>query len=233
MAKGQHEATRRMLAQFRQQHETETRRRRRAAAERLLEWSTSTVSGWSRRQWTEAKAFLEELHRLAWEETHFLPPDRIGPRPAVSRIRIRAVHADVQRALAAIAPMDSNDRWERRSWRPPVRRVIPLLISEHGRLSQVWQAEWPDTVWVSIMGLLDRFGREVRRCPVCAERRLFLKHRRQAYCSRACSQRARAARWYATHRDVALERRHEAYVRKVLKGRKGRVVRRRRPRSAD
>ena len=35
------------------------------------------------------------------------------------------------------------------------------------------------------------------------------------YCSLSCSQRARSAKWYAAHRDEALDRKHEAYKRKV------------------
>jgi hypothetical protein len=70
----------------------------------------------------------------------------------------------------------------------------------HKSLFQVVEATWPDTIWIVTMSLLEEFGTRLRRCPTCEVRRLFLKTRRQMYCSPACSQRARSARWYNQHR---------------------------------
>jgi hypothetical protein len=149
-------------------------------------------------------------------------------RLSSSRVLRVWVHAEVRCALSEVFPMAPTDRWQRRKWKPPVRMCLPVLMSQHGYVGQVWQAGWPDTIWVSVMRLLEQFGRDIRRCGVCAETRLFLKRKRQQYCSPACSQRVRSARWYQQHRAEALERRHQMYKRRVLKGRKGIVARRRR-----
>jgi hypothetical protein len=103
-------------------------------------------------------------------------------------------------------------------------RLAVVRVGWH--ITQRALASWPDTVWVSIMSLLEEFGSRMGRCDGCPERRLFVKSKRQAYCSTQCSQRVRSERWYRKHRKVALDRRHERYKRQVLQGRRGTVVRR-------
>ena len=203
---------------FRQDHRAKVVRRRRVAVEQLLVFAASAPRAFDEREQTQAEDFLKELHALAWEEIRVLPPDRIEPVPRVSRSRVRTVHAEVRRASVEIFPTNPSDQWQMRSWRPPMHARVPMLVSEHGRVGQMLEAGWPDTVWVSIMSLLEEFGREIRRCGVCAERRLFLKRRRQEYCSRQCSQRARSARWYTAHRPEAQRRRRTAYQKQVKTG---------------
>ncbi len=179
-----------------------------------------------------AAALLESLHRRAWfNDSRVIPRNRRERRPHASATFVQQVHRELQRALRALFPVDDHRHWERRVWRPPLRgQHRQLVMHYHRRVMSMTEAGWPDTVWMTLMSWFEEYGSRIRHCAVCAERRLFIKERRQQYCSKRCSQRARSARWYRRHHEEALERRHERYVRQVLKGRRGRVGRRpRRP----
>ena len=179
------------------------------------------------REWTRATIRLQELHRDAWLHVErVIPPNRLLPMPEVSPVRLRAVHRELRRGLDVLFPVDDRPFWERRTWHTPIRSVRPALTRQHRRVGQVLEAHWPDTVWLTILSLMDAFGSKIRRCPMCPAHALFVKTKRQAYCSRQCSQRARSARWYQAHRALALQRRRAVYERHVLQGRKGRVARR-------
>jgi hypothetical protein len=204
---------------------------RHGAVRQLLELADSDPSQFSEREWKRAETFLQQLHGRAWvDKGSAVPPNRVVPWPKVSRGRIREVHAELRTGLATLFPVDPTLRWERHFWYPPIKSQRPGVVSEHRRVCQVSEASWPDTIWVTVLSLLDEFGDTIQRCPVCSSRRLFVKTKRQAYCSRQCSQCVRSARWYQRHRASALEQRRQAYVRQVLKGRRGVVARR--PRKA-
>jgi hypothetical protein len=202
---------------------------RAAALEDLLAFATRDLRAASPREQRAAANLVESWHRRALLEGAGVrpPDDRPRPQPTATMALVRRVHTELRRALLTLFPVHNDQRWERRLWRPPLRNAHGLGLERyHRRLTRVVEARWPDTIWIAVMGLLEEFGAQLVRCPSCAEHRLFLKRKRQAYCSRACSQRARSARWYESHQAEALERRHEAYKRRVLKGRKGVVVRR-------
>lgn len=215
---------------FRQRERIETAHQRRRAIEDLIAFVANAPPRVGTRQWQRAAEFIQGLHGRAWlDEARVVPPDRIDPWPQVSPARVRQVHAELRRGLLLLFPIDDVRHWERRLWRPPFRaNHHPALLHYHHRVARISEASWPDTLWIAVMGLLEEFGRQIRRCPTCTERRLFLKRKRQHYCSQACSQRVRSARWYQQHRQDARERRHQMYKRQVLKGRKGIVSRRRR-----
>ena len=212
---------------FRQEQQREKARTRPLVLQEVLGFAARDPRHFDAREWREAMTLFRRLHARAWlDEAHVVPPDLIGPTPQVSRIRIRAVHRELRRGLSALFPADDARFWERRTWHPPIQAHRPALFRQHRRVSQVIQASWPDTVWITVMSLLETFGTGIRRCAICPEHRLFVKRKRQEYCSPRCSQRARSARWYRRHRALARRRQRAAYERQVLKGRKGKIARR-------
>ncbi len=217
---------------FRRTNRAETRRVRRAAIDQLLQLAASAPNHFGARDWADAAKFLRRLHAQAWlNETRVVPPDRIVPEPQVTRRRIGRFHAELCRGLQQLFPMEGSPVWERRYWKLRATAYPMAVPRQHGRVWRTSVATWPDTIWVTTLGLLEEFGSGIFRCAMCPERRLFVKSKRQVYCSRRCSQRKRSARWYQHHRVIARERRRQVYVRRVLGGRKGVVARR--PRKTD
>jgi hypothetical protein len=215
----------RAFQQFRQDQAQERTRSRPRLLLAILRFAASDPRAFTVRDWAAAATLVQQLHARAWlDEARVVPPDHLVPTPAVTRVRIRAVHRELRRGLSALFPADDPRFWERRRWQPPVRAQRPAVLRQHRRVSQVLEATWPDTVWITVMSLLDSLGSAIRRCPVCAEHRLFVKSKRQEYCSPQCSQRARSARWYRRHRALAQERRRAAYERRALQGRKGTIA---------
>ena len=58
--------------------------------------------------------------------------------------------------------------------------------------------EWQDAFWLSTAGLLAQFGSAVRRCPTCAT--IFVRNRKQEYCSIRCERKKRNAKYYRSLR---------------------------------
>ena len=54
--------------------------------------------------------------------------------------------------------------------------------------------DWRDAFWISTAGLLEQFGSEVRLCPMCAT--VFVKNRKQVYCSKRCERKKRNEKYY-------------------------------------
>jgi hypothetical protein len=95
----------------------------------------------------------------------------------------------------------------------------------------VYGAEWPDRFWLCVVALLERFGHRLYRCQQEGCGRLFLKTKRQTYCSAACSQRERSRKWYRRNREVARARRQNGYAQAMKKRTHQNVRIARRPRS--
>ena len=70
---------------------------------------------------------------------------------------------------------------------------------------------WPTPFWFATATLIQKTGHLLRRCR-CG--RVFLRTRRQEYCTTACSQRARSKKFYNANRDELLERRHDQYAKR-------------------
>jgi hypothetical protein len=199
---------------------------RQAAMGELLRWANEEPPQPGSREMRKVAKFITDLHAHAWrDEKRVLPPNRIVPGPTVSDAEIRRWHRELRRACDILFPIPPAPRWERRQWQPPIRAQRLALLQYHRRFAQITVATWPDTVWVTVLSLLEEFGPRVHRCPVCQT--LFLKHKRQMYCSATCAQRARSSRWYARHGDLARKRRRDAYSRAMLKGRRGFIGKRR------
>ena len=189
---------------FRARERAELPAKRRKMTTDLLNLAQRDPHAFDERDWRHAADLFAQLDRHAWlYERGIVPPNRVVRPAAISRHKVLRLHAELNRGLSLLYPLDDRAYWERRAWQPPVRAHRPTLVRQHRRLASSIEATWPDTVWLVVMSLLTEFGRQITRCPSCDERRLFLKTRRQAYCSAACSQRVRSARWYDKHRRAS------------------------------
>ena len=84
-----------------------------------------------------------------------------------------------------------------------------------GAISRAYTAQWPYIFWLAISDILVESGHSLWRCINCE--RLFIKRKRQAYCSPQCSQKVRSDRWYKRYKLKAQENRREGYKRKKRK----------------
>lgn len=215
----------------RQQRRAKARLRPRLLVD-VLRFAASDPAQFSAREWTRAATLLHHLHARAWlDEARVVPPDRLVRVPEASHLNIERFHRELRKGLTALFPADDTRVWERRTWQPPAHAHRSVLFRQQRRVWQALHASWPDTLWISVMSLLDAFGSQIRRCAICPEHRWFVKTTRQEYCSPQCSQRARSARWYRRHREEARQRQRALYERRVLKGRIGKVARRPRTRA--
>lgn len=77
-----------------------------------------------------------------------------------------------------------------------------------GAISRGYSAQWPYIFWLAVGEILVEGGHRLWRCINCE--RLFIKRKRQAYCSPQCSQTMRSARWYKGHKIEARRKQREA-----------------------
>ncbi len=141
--------------------------------------------------------------------------------PKLTREKIRQLQAQLRRVLGALRPVD--DQFSRVRIRYPsipgvIKRVHLMndLSDESGRgIKRVYGADWRHLRWLAIATLLEEFGAQIARCEAPGCTQLFLRNRRQEYCSRSCSQKVRSSKWYEAHREMAQERRRQSYRREV------------------
>lgn len=109
----------------------------------------------------------------------------------------------------------------------PIGLLLPIP-SSHGFVLHVRPlvSDWTSSFWLTVVYLLEAYGTLLRKCEECS--RIFLKTRRQEYCSKQCSQRVRARRWYEAHREKAKEKRRQTYEDEVkrIAGKNVKVARR-------
>ena len=170
------------------------------------------------------------------------------PRPRrLTRAQVCDIHTRLRQACDALFPVDEGHADAatvfipvniqhvglRRSRVGMAQQKARAKRSEAGKISRVYGAAWPDWLWLAIAAALEEFGPRIMRCtaPDCS--RLFLRNRRQAYCSTACSQRVRSKLWYDTHRAEAQKRRRESYEHDVQKKSPTLRVSKYRPRRRD
>ena len=77
-----------------------------------------------------------------------------------------------------------------------------------GAIGKFYTAQWPHIFWLAVSEILVEGGHRLWRCINCE--RLFIKRKRQAYCSPQCSQKVRSERWYRGHMDEARGKQREA-----------------------
>ena len=90
-----------------------------------------------------------------------------------------------------------------------------VLLVRGRQVERTALSEWPNTFWIAVLAILETGGHRLARClrPECCP--VFVRMRRQQYCSPRCSQIMRSRRWYAAHRPEAQRRRREAYQAQV------------------
>src|SRR5262249_15964526 len=139
---------------------------------------------------------LDDLHpeevRALGYELRALIPRNWGYTSDMSAVRedvIRAIHRHIK---AGVFSLLTKSRW-----RSPVTSQIVLRRDDQDdhptyRIGFSWKGTESDAILGGIMDLLVEVGDKLRACPRCHEP--FVKNRRQAYCSVACSQKTRDRR---------------------------------------
>jgi len=94
------------------------------------------------------------------------------------------------------------------------------------RLSPI-TAEPISIFWLGVGYFLETYGTSIRMCEECSK--IFLRSRRQEYCSKQCSQRVRTRRWYEIHKEEAKDKRRQTYEQEMKKKHPKAVVQRRKP----
>jgi hypothetical protein len=89
------------------------------------------------------------------------------------------------------------------------RLVAGTVVRAHIHRSYV--VGWPDLFWFAFAEYMETFSTDLRRCTECQT--LYVKQKRQEYCSKTCSQRVRTRRWKEKDPLHASDMRHRAYVR--------------------
>ena len=164
---------------------------------------------------------LERLHtvgvttRLAGAASADLgvAPAVPDPRPGQRRLHDRAIGA-LQRQLHDLfeSLLGDADALVHPYYRltPQVACVYLTRVGDGQVASITVGSEAPDRFWWNVLALLQRHGSRIRRCQArtgsrrCG--RLFVRTRRQTFCSPTCAQRERARRRYDLQR-AATERR--------------------------
>lgn len=89
--------------------------------------------------------------------------------------------------------------------RPEVHVVLQIAVSQDGLVSrQVETDDLRDAVRYVMVLELAKFGHRVRRCANAKCQRMFVRERRQRFCSVACRNQATFRRWYRRHHIVML-----------------------------
>jgi hypothetical protein len=99
------------------------------------------------------------LHRGTWLDGR---PDGSAGRPdraipPLFRCEIACVVQEVSAACDQLFWIDPRDRCQRPTWEPPMRARRWIAITQQRRVWAASQATWPDTVWVSIVSLFEKF----------------------------------------------------------------------------
>lgn len=97
-----------------------------------------------------------------------------------------------------------------------------------GKAGLVVFGDWPAPFWFSVAQVIQNTAHLVRRCPAANCGAVFVRNRRQEHCSPTCNNRERQRRSYQAHRNERIDRRHEAYKRRIHKRQPRARVRRRR-----
>jgi hypothetical protein len=97
-----------------------------------------------------------------------------------------------------------------------------------GAITYLGQQDDENRFFAAVFQVLAELGPRFRVCDAPRCGRFFAQVRRQQYCSPACAQRVRSARFHAKHAEQISDRKHRAYAkrRRAKLGRRVRVARR-------
>jgi hypothetical protein len=173
---------------------------------------------------SEREAVAKEVRAFAAFRVHGVVTETESVLPAPADLTVRAVIA-LQSELGSML----NTLWPPNPAIPsvafrlkaPSTGMFVARTTGTDQVQAVTTAVWPSTFWWVAVSLLQAHGTRIRRCmartgaTTCG--RLFVRTRRQIFCSPACSRRERARQWYETHQTDERERRRAAYARRTLK----------------
>ena len=137
-------------------------------------------------------------------------------KPLLARwsLPLTQVQWELVRTIEPLAPR----RFKRGEGSALQRRLETLTETWTGRgrtrgtIRDVCVGGWEVTFWHIVRTCLTSCGPRLQHCPEC--KALYVKHKRQAYCTTQCSQRARSRRWNMLNPEKAAELRHQAYIRR-------------------
>lgn len=86
-----------------------------------------------------------------------------------------------------------------------------------GAVEYFLQAGWPDIFWLAVADLLRTYGDRIRQCQKVECGKVFIRSKRQDYCSPNCSLSTRFKKWYAINRPKARRNRQERYEKNMKK----------------
>jgi len=149
----------------------------------------------------------------------------------LSRPKLEEMHRMLNQALESLYPRrypsaeeDRHPRWllpvtikkvelvgrvNKPSKRVGNRLVTGTVMRAH--IHRSYMVGWPDLFWLAFAEYMETFATDLRRCTECLT--LYVKRKRQEYCSKTCSQRVRTRRWKEKDPVHASNTRHQAYVR--------------------
>jgi hypothetical protein len=153
---------------------------------------------------------------LRWDVFGFLYPPSGGPppfysdatpagEPSCSENQVRIMHSWLRSGLECLTVSHS--------WFFPIAATSRLLMLGD-RLGTWFDVEDSPGEYTNIFSLkaYEALAREAQRFRVCAKcRRPFLARKRQAYCSKRCSQTVRTTKYRAAHRRKVNESRMRSY----------------------
>lgn len=84
-----------------------------------------------------------------------------------------------------------------------------------GAIEYYLRAGWPDMFWLAVADLLRIHGDSIRQCPKRDCGKVFIRMKRQDYCSPQCSQSARSKKHYAANREKRKKDRRAMYERQM------------------
>jgi hypothetical protein len=117
----------------------------------------------------------------------------------------------IRNAFNQLVPKDSNQMGK---WELPVSiKKITLYREMDHKKQPIFRPHYTVSssafYWIMFAELLETHAPYLERCQEC--KAIFLRTKRQEYCSKKCSQRARTRRFYKEHRSTILKQRRLAY----------------------
>jgi hypothetical protein len=113
-------------------------------------------------------------------------------------------------------------------WRTPeykAARGAKARPFKSGAIEYYLYAGWPDVFWLAVADLLRVHGDRIRQCSKQECGKVFIRTKRQDYCSSECSQSVRSKKHYAENREKRKKDQRARYERKMRKKYDGQKIR--------
>ena len=160
-------------------------------------------------KWKQGRLYIT-LRRGEWETMHRMLNDALESLYP-KQVRSAAEGGGLTRwpLPVAIKKIELAGRVVNIPKRSSNRRVVGTVVRAH--IHRRYEVGWPDLFWFAFAEYMETFATALRRCTECQT--LYVKQKRQEYCSKTCSQRVRTRRWKEKDPRHASDSRHRAYVR--------------------